>query len=99
VSGCAKISEVKRGVPAIPCDEAPGTNPRTHEAGSGAAGEAEGIAGGRANAADPSTATRAWGLMPRTDYRRAVEDCIKCDLQPRFKRLRIETQPWSPHAI
>ncbi|HET6338337.1 MAG TPA: hypothetical protein VFG30_34175 [Polyangiales bacterium] len=43
------------------------------------------------SAADPSTAARAWGLMPRADYRRAVEDCIKRDLQPRFKRSGIET--------
>jgi 1,2-phenylacetyl-CoA epoxidase catalytic subunit len=45
------------------------------------------------SAADPSTAARTWGLMPRADYRRAVEDCIKRDLRPRFKRLGIEIQP------
>jgi 1,2-phenylacetyl-CoA epoxidase catalytic subunit len=43
------------------------------------------------SAADPSTAARTWGLMPRADYRRAVEDCIKRDLLPRFKRLGIAT--------
>jgi hypothetical protein len=32
---------------------------------------------------------RTWGLMPRADYRRAVEDCIQRDLKPRFKRLQI----------
>lgn len=41
------------------------------------------------SAADPSVAARAWGLMPRADYRRAVEDCIRRDLQPRFKRVAI----------
>jgi hypothetical protein len=42
------------------------------------------------SAADPSTEARAWGLMPRADYRRAVEDCIRRDLQPRFKRAGFD---------
>ncbi|HKP61906.1 MAG TPA: ferritin-like domain-containing protein [Polyangiales bacterium] len=40
-------------------------------------------------AAEVTPATRAWGLMPRAEYRRAVEVCVERDLTPRFKRLGI----------
>ena len=42
------------------------------------------------SAAEFPPAARAWGLMPRADYRRAVEDCVQRDLRPRFKRLQVE---------
>ena len=42
----------------------------------------------RSAAALPAS-VRAWGLMVREDYRKAIELCVERDLRPRFERLDI----------
>jgi hypothetical protein len=39
-----------------------------------------------------SASARAWGLIPRSEYRQAIALCIKRDLRPRFAKVGIRIE-------